>query len=108
MQPLVPPDSFHLSAAIGWLGLGNWQEANEELEKIAPTLRFRPDVLAIRYEIYAKAAKWDIAAEIAHTLTRFQPLEADFWIWRGYSTRRMPGGGVQQRDRCKVQAPRTG
>jgi hypothetical protein len=31
VNSLDPPDTFHLSAAIGWLELGNWQEANEEL-----------------------------------------------------------------------------
>jgi hypothetical protein len=30
---LRPPDKHHLSAAQGRLGLGNWQEANEELEE---------------------------------------------------------------------------
>jgi hypothetical protein len=29
-------DNHHLSAAIGWIGLGDWCGANEELEKIAP------------------------------------------------------------------------
>jgi hypothetical protein len=24
-----PPDSHHSSTATGWLGLGNWHEANE-------------------------------------------------------------------------------
>ncbi len=33
-KSLDSPDNYHLSAAIGWLGLGNWQEANEELEMI--------------------------------------------------------------------------
>src|ERR1017187_3279090 len=50
MKPLEPPDSHHLSAAIGWLGLGNWREANEELEKITSELRGHPDVLEVRPE----------------------------------------------------------
>ena len=33
MKPLEPPDS-HISAAIGWLGLGNVAEAGAELEKM--------------------------------------------------------------------------
>ncbi len=51
MKPLEPPDNHHLRAALGWIGLGNFQEANEELEKITPQLRAHPDVLTIRYEI---------------------------------------------------------
>jgi hypothetical protein len=53
VKPLEPPDGFHLLAAHGWLELGNHAEANEELEKIAPELRARPDVLKVRWEIYA-------------------------------------------------------
>jgi hypothetical protein len=47
MKPLQPPDSHHLSAAIGWIGLSHCQEANEELEKIVPGLRAHPDVLEV-------------------------------------------------------------
>jgi tetratricopeptide (TPR) repeat protein len=96
MKPLEPPDSFHLSAAIGWLGLGNWQEANEELEKIVPALGAHPDVLRVRFEIYSKAGKWDRAAEIACALVQSRPTEPQFWISHAYATRRMPGGGIPQ------------
>jgi hypothetical protein len=40
-----PDDALHLSAAIGWLELGNHIEANEDLEKITPDFREHPDVL---------------------------------------------------------------
>jgi len=36
MKDLPFPDNKHLEAAEGWLGLGNWLEANEELENITP------------------------------------------------------------------------
>jgi Tfp pilus assembly protein PilF len=58
MNPLQPPDQIHLQAAQGWLGLGNHLEANEELEKITAQNRADPDVLEVRWEIYAKAKKW--------------------------------------------------
>jgi hypothetical protein len=54
MKKLSPPDSHHLKAAEGWLGLGNYLEANDELENIGPQMRAHPDVLEIRWEIYAK------------------------------------------------------
>jgi tetratricopeptide (TPR) repeat protein len=96
VKSLDPPDSHHLQAAIGWLGLGDWREANEELEKIAPALRSRPDVLLALFHIYFKAEKWDMAAEIARALNQIRPLGPQFWIWRAYATRRMPGGGIPQ------------
>jgi hypothetical protein len=94
MKPLEPPDSHHLSAAIGWIELGNHLEANEELEKIAPALRAHPEVLLVRVELYFKAGKWDMAAEIDRALIQIKPLEPQFRIWRAYATRRMTGGGI--------------
>jgi hypothetical protein len=55
MNSLEPPDLMHPNAAVGWLGPGNWQEANEELEKITPAMRSHPDVLEVWWQIYAKA-----------------------------------------------------
>jgi tetratricopeptide (TPR) repeat protein len=81
---------------MGWLGLGNWQEANEELENIPLALRTHPDVLEVRLEIYSKAAKWDLAAEIAGVLIQIRPGDPQFWISHAYGTRRMPGGGIPQ------------
>ena len=66
------------------------------MEKITPGLRSHPDVLSVRWQIYAKDGKWGTAAEIAHALNRIRPLEPQFWIWRAYATRRMPGGGIPQ------------
>jgi len=81
---------------MGWLGLGNWQEANEELERITLALRAHPDVLEIRLEIYSRAGKWDMAAEIAGALIQIRPNDPQFWISHAYATRRMPGGGIPQ------------
>ena len=45
LKPLEPPDSFHLMAADGWLGLGDHWAADEELEKMTPELRVHPVTL---------------------------------------------------------------
>ena len=73
MNPLPLTDQRHLDAAEGWLGLGDHLTANEELEQISPRLRAHPFVLEMRYEIYAKAKKWDGAVEIARTLSKLLP-----------------------------------
>ena len=104
MKPLEPPDNHHLRAALGWIGLGNFQEANEELEKIAPQLRAHPDVLTIRYVVYAKTEKWDVAAEIAGALVKLTPEEPHAWICLAYATRRKPGGGIPQAREILTQA----
>jgi tetratricopeptide (TPR) repeat protein len=107
MKPLEPPDSHYLSAAIGWLGLGNVAEAGAELEKIAPQFQSHPDVLAVQFDIHAAAGKWDAAAEIAGTLTRLEPEQPGAWISLAYATRRKTGGGIPQARAILIQAQRT-
>jgi predicted Zn-dependent protease len=73
MKPLDLSDSRYLKAAVGWLELGNWSEANEELERITPLYRAHPDVLRMRVEIYCAAKKWEYAATVANTLCQQLP-----------------------------------
>jgi tetratricopeptide (TPR) repeat protein len=95
IQPLEPPDSIHLNAAEGWLGLGDYLEANEELEQIAPRLRVHPDVLEIRWQIYAKELKWEACRDIARSITQIEPGRPCGWIHYAYSMRRAPNGGLK-------------
>ncbi len=85
MKPLPAPDSHHLRAAEGWLGLGNHLEANEELERITPQLRVHPDVLEIRWYIYAKETKWDACVDIAGAIIKLDPNRSDAWIHRSFA-----------------------
>jgi tetratricopeptide (TPR) repeat protein len=70
---VTPRDHHHLRAAQGWLELGNWLEANAELENITPQQRAHPDVLRLRVDIYAAAKKWDYVVEVASALSRMIP-----------------------------------
>lgn len=85
MPPLPQPDLHHLNAAQGWLELGNYLEANEELEQITPSLRSHPDVLSIRWQIYAKAGKWEMCVEIGQALVNTAPTIPDSWLHRSYA-----------------------
>ena len=85
MKPLPHPDNQHLEAAEGWLGLGNWREANDELENIRPELRDHPFVLEVRYKIFAEAKRWDEAVEIARTLSEMLPEYSWGFIHYAYS-----------------------
>jgi hypothetical protein len=44
--------------------------------------------------VYAKAGKWDVAAEIATALGKMEPDEPGAWIALAYVTRRKPSGGI--------------
>lgn len=78
-------DQRHLEAAEGWLELGNHLEANEELENITPQMRVHPDVLEIRWHIYAKEKKWDACVDIAATIIKLAPENYHGWIHRSFA-----------------------
>ena len=74
-----------MEAAEGWLGLGNQVEAFEELELITPQLRVHPDVLEIRWQIYAQEKKWEACVDIARAITKLAPSLSNGWIHWAFS-----------------------
>jgi predicted Zn-dependent protease len=82
---LDPPDSHHLSAAIGWLELGNAVEADAELEKISAELRLHPDVLEVVWAISSKSKDWERCIETAQQLTKTAPEREWGWIHLSYA-----------------------
>jgi uncharacterized protein HemY len=89
MPALQPPDSLHLQAAEGWVGLGDYASANNELEQISRTNRAHPDVLQLRWRIYADAGKWDACLDIATALTTMTPERPFGWIHRAHTLDRL-------------------
>jgi tetratricopeptide (TPR) repeat protein len=89
MKPLETPDSHHLQAAQGWLELGNHAEANAELEKITAHLRAHPDVLAVRWLIYAKAEQWEACRNIGVALVNLAPEDPIHWLHRSCAHHRL-------------------
>lgn len=94
MLKLVPPDSFHVSAAIGWIELGNAIEAKAELEKVSPELRKHPGVLEVEWTAEATAKNWPAALKIAQQIIKFAPDEVSGWLHQAYALRRVPQGGL--------------
>ena len=80
IDSLAYPDGFHIRGAEGWLGLGNLDEANRELERIAPAHRTHPEVLLMRWQLQVAAQKWDECLAIGLTLTERFPDNPCGWI----------------------------
>ena len=78
-------DQRQLNAAEGWLELGDWRQANEELELITPEMQEHPFVLCVRWGIYAKAGKWELSAEVAQEITVATPDNAWGFIHWAYN-----------------------
>ena len=81
MKQLTRPDSDHSLAAQGWLELGNHLEANHELEQITAKSRAHPDVLEVRWKIYAAAKKWEVSVTIAEAIVDMAPDRVSGWIF---------------------------
>jgi Flp pilus assembly protein TadD len=94
MKPIEPPDSHFVSAATGWLELGNAHEAAAELAAVAPSLARHPEVLRVWYHIHARENRWDLASETASNLAQATPEDPQAWTNLAYATRRKPGGGI--------------
>jgi len=89
MKALEPPDSLHLRAAQGWLELGNHLEASVELERISSSLILHPEVLLLRYEVYAEAKLWEAAYLVAQALVEVAPNAPIGWINQSFALRKM-------------------
>src|SRR5438874_8533073 len=87
-MPLEPPDQQHWQAAVGYVELGMFQDANDQLEKIDPFNRAAPEVLAVRLAIYHGLKKWELMQEIAKRLADFQPDDVQWITSYAYATRR--------------------
>jgi Flp pilus assembly protein TadD len=93
---IEPPDSHHLNAAIGWLGLDCASDAHTELAKLSTENQNHPDVLEVRWTILAHEKQWRNALEIAEKELKFTPGESSGWLHRAYALRRVNDGGLSQ------------
>jgi tetratricopeptide (TPR) repeat protein len=87
-MPLEPPDLQHWQAAVGYVELGMFHDANEQLENVDPFNRSAPEVLAVRLAIYRGLKKWELMQEIAKRLKEFEPDNVQWTVSLAYSTRR--------------------
>ena len=67
----------------------NHTETDAELDEITPGLRSRPDVLEVRWQIYAQAKKWEACVEIAEAIIRLAPNKPLGWIHRSFALHEM-------------------
>lgn len=84
----MPDLSRHLQAAQGYIELGMFVEAADELESIEPESRASPEVVALRVVIYKALEKWRLAEGAAHHMVKVSPEESCWWIQWAYAARR--------------------
>jgi len=91
---LAPPDTHFISAALGWLALGNPAEARAELDGVCPAHQQHPAILNLRWGICAELADWPGALHAARCLAEVAPERASTWLHLAYALRRVPEGGL--------------
>ena len=96
MTDVPPPSKHYISAAVGWLELGNPAEAGEEIARVDPAYLEHPDVLELRWQICAAGRRWQPALEVAELLLKNSPENASAWLHRAYALRRVDGGGLEK------------
>ena len=96
MQKLEPPDWHYVSAAVGWLELGNLAEAKAELARVSAAQQNHPDVLEVRWLVCAEAGLWEEGLQIARALVAGAPERPSGWLHLAYALRRAPQGSVKQ------------
>lgn len=77
----------HLEAAVGYMELGMFQEANDEIEKSPFQMKDSKAVLTVRAFIYHETGSWQLLLEVGDFLTRTWPEEIEHWICLAYGTR---------------------
>jgi predicted Zn-dependent protease len=92
---IEPPDSHFLSSAIGWLELGNPDEARAELSQVSAELRAHPDVLELEWAICQSEENWEDALRIARVLIKIDPMRSSGWLHQAYALRRVNSGGLE-------------
>jgi predicted Zn-dependent protease len=102
MKPLPFEDQRCLNAAVGWLGLGSHTEAAIELENLTAENRDHPAVLEIRWQVFARAKRWEAALEVASGLMQSRPESPAGWVHRSYSLHELKRTGEARDNLLRV------
>ena len=70
LAQLKHPHTMHLETAAGWIQLGDYDSANDELEKIRPEWRTHPNVLELRWLIYSHHEQWNACLGITSAIVK--------------------------------------
>lgn len=76
-----------LEYAAGFIQLGLLGDAADELESIALTDRFFPEVLLVRIELHLEAKHWDAVVELGRAMTARHPARERPWIALAFALR---------------------
>src|SRR5687767_6497499 len=88
--------AHQLNAVLGWLELGNVQEARAELDSVDTGMQDLPELLEVRWILDARQEDWPAALKTAERFVHVAPDKPSGWLHRAYALRRVPEGSVQK------------
>lgn len=94
MPDIATPDSHFLSAAEGWLALGNPHEAEAELNLVSREFVDHPDYLEVWWHLLVSRKDWMTAVPVARKLLQAAPERPSGWLNLAYAIRRATEGGL--------------
>lgn len=74
---------------MGWIELGNPQEALVELAQIEPEYANDPQVLEVKWQIFARTERWDQSLPIAQAFCEVAPGLPQGWLHQAVSLYRL-------------------
>ena len=90
LAQLKHPDTMYLKTAVGWIQLGDYDSANDELENI------RAGVLNLRCFIYSHHKQWNACLDVATAIVKMTPDRVLSWVNKAYSMRWANDGSIEK------------
>jgi predicted Zn-dependent protease len=88
-KKLPHPDAHFLDAAVGWIELGAPREALKELDQITAELQNDPQVLEVRWQVFARTDSWDKSLPVAQEFCKAAPGLPQGWLHQAVSLYRL-------------------
>jgi hypothetical protein len=89
MENLGENEKRQIAAAEGWLGLGDWEQADVELNEIPAELRGHPAVLQVRWYILGAQGTWVAAGQVARAICTALPMNPFGWVCLAQAAHRL-------------------
>lgn len=80
MHSFPDEDRWRLKAAHGWMELGSPSEAAQELEQVGSQWHRFPELLELRWKLFAATRQWKTCEQIANTFTTLFPSRLAGWM----------------------------
>jgi len=69
-----------LQPFVGYVELGMYEDANDELDSLPPEMKAHPTVLLARLELLVEMKQWEEGALLGESLCDLKPQELEFWF----------------------------